>query len=116
MSDTQDTARGWHIQNKGNVIGPSARCEIVDECGDTIATMKGTSEQSYARARLIVAAQDILDRLGSSTRTLIAAPELPDDWPGENAVEAFTAIYEQWMKDRAREVPANYDAIARVGQ
>jgi len=50
------------------------------------------SERIPANARLIAKAPQM-------DRTLTAAPDLPDDWPNEDAVAAFAEAYTAWKKD-----------------
>jgi hypothetical protein len=68
MEKTKHTPGPWDRQNKGNVIGPSARHEVVagiNKDGSkylpTICRMPGLSDEDYANARLITAAPDLLE-------------------------------------------------------
>ena len=65
---SKHTSGPWDVQNKGTLGTPSARVEVVEGVfqGDeddlpTVVIMPDLSEQSYARARLIAAAPDLLE-------------------------------------------------------
>lgn len=65
--ETKHTPEPWDVQNKGHLYGPSARHEVVNGINidgsknlPTICRMPDLSEQSYANARLIAAAPDLL--------------------------------------------------------
>ena len=58
--NSSPTPGPWHIQNKGDIYSPSARCEIVSSDDKTIARVKGLTAEAEANARLIAAAPDLL--------------------------------------------------------
>jgi len=89
MEKTKHTPGPWDRQNKGNVIGPSARHEVVagiNKDGSkylpTICRMPGLSDEDYANACLIAAAPDLLE---ACKVLLKGAPELwekdVEKWP-----------------------------------
>ncbi len=102
----------------GGVAGGSARIvwsEHPDSGTDVAYVLPhADGDNGNANARLIAAAPELADRLGSSTRTLVAAPDIPDDWPSDDAIEAFHAAYGAWREDRDRELVANRAAIAKA--
>ena len=91
MEKTKHTPGPWDRQNKGNVIGPSARHEVVagiNKDGSkylpTICRMPGLSDEDYANACLIAAAPDLL----KACRELwFAIQVIPVDWNNPEAKE-----------------------------
>jgi len=68
MSDTKHTPGPWDVQNKGRLGTSSARHEVVQGVNvdgsvnlKKIVKMPDLSEQSYANARLIAAAPELLE-------------------------------------------------------
>ena len=114
MSDTKHTTGPWHISDNGNDMRPEAIHGGPHNAilATTWSVVKDAERE--ANARLIAASPNLLGRLDSSHRTLTAAPDLPDDWPSEDAVEAFAEIYRRWTEDRDREITANRATIAKA--
>ena len=60
---TQHTAGPWDFQNRGNLHGESGKVVIVDANQTSLAKLKDLSGVSYANARLIAAAPELLEAL-----------------------------------------------------
>ena len=59
---TQHTAGPWDFQNRGSLHGESGRVVIVDANQTSLAKLKDLSGVSYANARLIAAAPELLEK------------------------------------------------------
>ncbi len=65
---TQYTEGPWDFQNRGSLRGESGRVVIVDANQKSLAKLKDLSEVSYANARLIAAAPELLGALEAMLR------------------------------------------------